>query len=322
MNTEQLFEINAEWWKTPGSKGDDHPVAVLASGYDRDDILSENPDAGELIELNKYVITVDSQDYSCDSKFSTAHPDFIKWINQRYDKNYPEENTEALTLQVPYIGLILRTKDAKKIIRSSSFDNFYVAYFDGKKKYWNRLLGTRIEAGSKKVPLTSYLLMSRNRNSFEMMSPTNFQFNFQTELQELYRSRVVSDPEKLSIMYITGDKYCSPNYKLPYCVKDVVNLALNSDSLSISMSNIFSEIINLLSEPIDLSHVYEGRAQSRYLQSRSKKMILAIHGKTEAQGGLNLLDMKKYLAKIYPKDKHSIEKMSRSQANQYGLRVG
>jgi hypothetical protein len=51
------------WFLTPGSKDANYPIKY--GGYDRDDILNENPNAKDIIELSNYAIPIDSQDESC-----------------------------------------------------------------------------------------------------------------------------------------------------------------------------------------------------------------------------------------------------------------
>ncbi len=52
-----------KWFSTPGSKSRQHPIRRM--GYDRDLIMSQNPNAADVINLNKHVITIDMQDESC-----------------------------------------------------------------------------------------------------------------------------------------------------------------------------------------------------------------------------------------------------------------
>lgn len=57
-STSDLILANYNWWKTPKSLSKDNPFSC----YDRDDIINENSyDDNIITELNKYMITTDSQ---------------------------------------------------------------------------------------------------------------------------------------------------------------------------------------------------------------------------------------------------------------------
>lgn len=82
-----LVLANYNWWKNKGSSLQDGPESVKNehlkgslfqdnpfSCYDRDDIINENSyDDNIIIELNKYMITTDSQCGSCDDTYTSYH---------------------------------------------------------------------------------------------------------------------------------------------------------------------------------------------------------------------------------------------------------
>ena len=215
---------------------------------DRDYILKENPHAKKIIELNKYVITIDSQDYSCGSKLTKIYPWFIKFANERYNRKFPKD-TQSMSLQVPYIEMVLRTKDAKKLAKS--INNLYVLYYDGKKTEGNKLIYKDYKGRAALMPLTTTILIEKSllkkpSSSYTILSSTNFFFDGP---EETYK-QLVSYGYKLtglSVLMIAGDQYCSPDYTLPDSVRSVARLALNSKNLKLSMNQIYSQLIDLLS---------------------------------------------------------------------------
>ena len=71
-----MVRLNYAWWSTPGSKSID---SISGSGYDRDDIITENLMSKLLVDINRYVITVDGQDASCSgySKSDMGYAEFV-----------------------------------------------------------------------------------------------------------------------------------------------------------------------------------------------------------------------------------------------------
>lgn len=69
-----------KWMKTPGAKAANHP---LRSGYDRDDILAENPHATDIIALNQYLLTNDMQDHSCESDRQTIQRPYVSFLTTK-----------------------------------------------------------------------------------------------------------------------------------------------------------------------------------------------------------------------------------------------
>ena len=49
---------NYIWWSTPGSKNKNR---MISSGYNRNDIIKENKYDKSIIEINRKIITLDSQ---------------------------------------------------------------------------------------------------------------------------------------------------------------------------------------------------------------------------------------------------------------------
>ena len=56
-----LMALNHNWWKTEGSYFDEHPYNIHIDTTNRDDIIKENPQSKLLVELNRQVLTTNSQ---------------------------------------------------------------------------------------------------------------------------------------------------------------------------------------------------------------------------------------------------------------------
>lgn len=76
-----LFVYNALWWNTPGAL---YKYSPFVGGYNRDDILNQNPRAQLLIQLNQKCITLDSQEMRTGAPFKITHPKVI-------EENYKRE---------------------------------------------------------------------------------------------------------------------------------------------------------------------------------------------------------------------------------------
>lgn len=69
------FRLNAIWWRTPGTKHEDSFNPLL--GYDRNEILIENPNSQLLVKINQHAITTNGQDANTDRLlFRDFPPDF------------------------------------------------------------------------------------------------------------------------------------------------------------------------------------------------------------------------------------------------------
>ena len=113
MNSYQdLLAANVKWWNTPGSLGENHPLGWVCSGYDRDDILDENECSSDLVRLNNYVITIDSQDHTSDTidDGTLLHEDYVKEYKLEHLKNYL-----SYSIQRPYIEFVTDNYTAEKI---------------------------------------------------------------------------------------------------------------------------------------------------------------------------------------------------------------
>jgi hypothetical protein len=122
----KVVEKAHKWFSTPGSKEKDHPIKY--GGYDRDDIIKANPNAKEVINLNKYVMTIDMQDESCEKEhgyFQRPYVDFM--ILDTYAKKLVKhlENHPHITFFTGPASHVLRYANVKGRRELSGDDNFF-----------------------------------------------------------------------------------------------------------------------------------------------------------------------------------------------------
>jgi len=118
MSFRDLLEKNKRWWSRPGSKHRNHPVPKLQGYYDRNEILEENRNSGKIIELNKYVITLDSQDDTSDDVDHGFYvdKDILKMFHSDKEiRRFNLANVLAYTFQRPYIDFLADSRTAKNI---------------------------------------------------------------------------------------------------------------------------------------------------------------------------------------------------------------
>jgi hypothetical protein len=120
----KVVEKAHKWFSTPGSKDKDHPIKY--GGYDRDDILQDNPNAKDIININKYVITIDMQDETCaGDHFQRPYVDFM--ILDTYAKKLVKhlENHPHITFFTGPASHVLRYANAKGRRELNGDDNFF-----------------------------------------------------------------------------------------------------------------------------------------------------------------------------------------------------
>ena len=77
-----FFEKNSIWWKTPNAKSEDSTFCYM----DKDLILSENKYGESFIQLNKYIITLDSQ---CNIKLKEDNWEQKPYIEAIIPEHFP-----------------------------------------------------------------------------------------------------------------------------------------------------------------------------------------------------------------------------------------
>lgn len=147
-NPEELIKANHLWWKTPGANWRQN--IFFNSQYTRDGILLENSNAKKLIELNKYIITIDSQDNSrCEKKFKLKYT-FADEPGQR-------SGDIVNIVSIPYILFLIPKNISKKLIEKKDFEDILFIITSDGKKYINNTLKNRIKNGPPCEQEYSYL---------------------------------------------------------------------------------------------------------------------------------------------------------------------
>ena len=112
LSFSESLKITSEWWS---SKCDDVPFPIPnISSYTRQTILKDNPTGVDLCELNKYVITLDSQQ-DLYGKPEPAHLSYLKWRELSH-----LEGMDCIDLQRPYISFYCPKNMGKYITQNLS----------------------------------------------------------------------------------------------------------------------------------------------------------------------------------------------------------
>lgn len=219
---ELCFKVNAKWWNTPGSLSKDNSVFT---GYNRDEILQENPFSQKLISLNQYLITIDSQD----SK-NTEHDKGIEL--QRFYSQIILPNMELADMIVKKLDKechwrIWNSKDCKS---KQNYPNFVTMP-----------LTINIEPPSKNIFVDTHFLS--DDYSKKMSLSDNISFNSFGIFED---SALVPGFVSLCIM----SKYfkCIEGFELPKSFKyNNVNIPLDCRSENIT-ENIYNTIYDIVSK--------------------------------------------------------------------------
>eukprot|EP00933_Yihiella_yeosuensis_P017407 TRINITY_DN14545_c0_g2_i1.p1 TRINITY_DN14545_c0_g2~~TRINITY_DN14545_c0_g2_i1.p1 ORF type:complete len:327 (-),score=51.19 TRINITY_DN14545_c0_g2_i1:174-1109(-) len=139
-SSESCFVVNARWWRTPGALKENNAL----SDYDRDQILEENPlfSAAQLVELNQYVITYNSQD----SHLYAPQPQCAEWYENlvlrrsMYGKElrkHQRRQSKIAILQRSYIDMVCESESqALKIVEAvKGFCYYILTRRDGSQEY-------------------------------------------------------------------------------------------------------------------------------------------------------------------------------------------
>lgn len=78
---DDILRRNCDRWRNPDK------WQIYAGNYSVQAILREAPQLSkyDLMELNCYVVLIDSQDGTCDTEFFPIHPDFVQYLDQNGD---------------------------------------------------------------------------------------------------------------------------------------------------------------------------------------------------------------------------------------------
>lgn len=206
--TKYILDKNYTWWSTPGA-----PAYVFPwMGYDRDNILEENPHSNLLININKYIITVDSQDDSlCKSTWGKAvNETYIKSWHRRWLKGcggYPDKIFMLQQLR-PYVLFLAPVSVAEKIFTALDNSEEYFfgmsrAEYDENKETLktNKIWKARVEKGKNSIPVTINII----RNECKTCPDEYLVKNIETY-------SVAEWSEKCFEVYTAFDDYPTLNY--------------------------------------------------------------------------------------------------------------
>lgn len=151
-NIKTLLQYNYEWWAN-NKDVSEHFIynTIVEKGlqYSKNNIIEENPTFGEkLIELNKYIITIDSQDNNSNNLIpqtfneyldkiqGTNHCDRILRELSRYEINNSLEKNSLfkknyVTIARPYIEAWVQRKKVNDIIKLLEKENIAVCSSEG-----------------------------------------------------------------------------------------------------------------------------------------------------------------------------------------------
>lgn len=112
IKNNQVLLLNEMWWKTEGTSCFQN---IFSRGfYNRDEILKENSNSELLIEINKYVITLESQSP----------------ISGKTYINYKTEIREK-EVQIPYIEFLLPISKLNNFVLKMDESNDYIIFSQG-----------------------------------------------------------------------------------------------------------------------------------------------------------------------------------------------
>lgn len=144
----KLIEKNIDWWFNTHDK--EHYLEV--NYYTVEEILDENKNSIKLKELNKFVITIDSQDETSDAVGCICHPDFIKSIGRKDLKDVLCRESQR-----PYVELLCTKEQVLKISSIKDEKIGYLYYYYNPKhgfKMKNNSVLKNMLSGGKFVNLT------------------------------------------------------------------------------------------------------------------------------------------------------------------------
>ena len=231
----RLIEINAQYWKrayedVQGGK------FVSSSEYTPLDIIEENKTYSLplLVELNKYVITTESQEFLSqrvdDTPLNTEFIDFVH-DSRGFSIDSLRDNTIIHTTQIPYVELKTTVERASKIFnglidKRAMFMTYGVDY-----QYRNQKLLDAYERDTKAFPASCFdnqtvltyhttnrrVYNARHRVWDSTIVPTIFDENYYHN-KRVYEKEWVYDD--MAVMFIVGDLETDANSLF----RDILNI--------------------------------------------------------------------------------------------------
>lgn len=186
ITMDELLELNYNWWTTPKSTYNEHCLYYHLSYYNRDDIIEENNYSDNIIQLNKHIVTIDSQENVFRENINEYfHPKFVESVSERDSIDYNELiNTPYICeYQRAYLEIITTTNKGNKIwniLRKNKNIAIFFCDINGSK------MNNTMKQISKnnRVQLTYYVLKKALQKCCDLyedrvniIEPTNFFLN-------------------------------------------------------------------------------------------------------------------------------------------------
>lgn len=124
--------MNINWWQARDNSY--HPLDDTG-GYTVNEILKGNPSSNLLVELNNHIITLNSQDNTCETESSLASARFLKWRKLNHLAKVP-----CREVQRPYVSFLCERRLAEKLLELKQYG---IASLKGDKFVYNDLFRSK-----------------------------------------------------------------------------------------------------------------------------------------------------------------------------------
>ena len=232
---ERLIEINAQYWKR--AYDDIHSGVVSSSGeYSPLDIIEENKTYSLplLVELNKYVITTESQELMSQREDDTPlNNEFIEFVHDSrgFSIDSLRDNTIVHTTQIPYVELKTTVDHAGKIFNGLIDKRAMFMTYGEEYQYRNQKLLDAYERDKEIFPGSCFdnqtaltfhktkhrVYNARRRVWDSTIVPTIFDENYYHNKRVYEKEWVYSD---MAVMFIVGDLKTDTNSLF----RDILNI--------------------------------------------------------------------------------------------------
>jgi len=155
---------NYKWWESGLKNEFSTPRSKLYdSGYSFSIIKKDNPtyEMELLVELNRHIITCDSQEYLSDDTLWEIEREFSEYMHEtRYiSRESMIDNFIVGTTQIPYLEFMTTTENIRKIFNSLKTSNTYGMFvYEKNKEYTNSKMKEMYSTDSKQFNLGDKVL--------------------------------------------------------------------------------------------------------------------------------------------------------------------
>lgn len=147
---EGLIDKNFKWWN---SDIDDYSNL---NSSDKDEILLDNPkyDIDLLKSINKYVITLDSQQEEVNTSEINMNEGFISFVSEvrNYSISSLKNNRVVKSVQKPYLECLTTSRNANKIYKRLENSDYGIFVKDGDRYYKNDKMKSLYKSDQMKFP--------------------------------------------------------------------------------------------------------------------------------------------------------------------------